>query len=120
MRMKEEYYQFTEDLKMKAWDILAPIIFLIQFASPETSSLSVTVLWLHMKCAFRPRILWGAAKCPSAATYVGKEAGVWCAASAETDLLRGLVSQISEPTWLRPTPDPAGRSEASGSLSWDF
>ena len=60
-RMKEEYYQFTEDLKMKAWDILAPIIFLIQFASPETSSLSVTVLWLHMKCAFRPRILWGAA-----------------------------------------------------------
>lgn len=43
---------------MKAWDILAPIIFLIQFASPETSSLSVTVLWLHMKCAFRPRILW--------------------------------------------------------------
>jgi len=32
----------------------------------------------------------------------------------------GLVSQVPEPTWLRRTPDPAGRSEASGSLSWDF
>lgn len=64
-------------------------MYFTKFASPETSSLSVTLLWLTMKCAFRPRIPWGAAKCPSAATYVGKEAGVWCGASAETDLLRG-------------------------------
>ena len=67
---------------MKTWDILAPMIFLTQFASSETSSESVTVLWLPMKCAFRPRIPWREAECPSTAAYIGKGAGVWCGASA--------------------------------------
>lgn len=31
-----------------------------------------------------------------------------------------LLSQVSEPACLRPFPDPTGRGEASGSLSWDF